>query len=78
MEGKDNLQDYSSTELDILDNTLRALLDAQTLYQLLLSKGIVNMKEIGPFRDYIIDNTETGAILKRVEKIIKEREKEST
>lgn len=68
------LDSLETDELYILDKSFRALLDAQVIYHLLISKGIVTMEEISEMRDTIIDNTDTGKILKRIEKLYENRE----
>ena len=67
------LDALSKKDLYIMDKTFRSLIDGQVIYQLLISKGITTMEEISEMRDTIIDNTETGKMVKKIETIYNKR-----
>ena len=67
------LDALSKKDLYIMDKTFRSLIDGQVIYQLLISKGIATMEEISEMRDTIIDNTETGKMVKKIENIYNKR-----
>ena len=68
-----NITDMDSESLMALDSAVRGLIDAQTIYQILLLKDITTIDEINHIRKEIINNTETGELLQRIERESKDK-----
>lgn len=60
---EEHVQMLTARSDDIMLTALEAIVEVQTITQLLINKGIVSTEEVDTMRDYMIENTDYGKML---------------